>query len=62
MSFVLDRINVYLFTSNHLANLASTPFIMPCSSFKLLPAQNIFVLSAKSINLASFDTLQISLI
>ena len=48
--------------ANHLANLASTPYIMPCSYFKLLPAQNIVVSSAKSINLASFDTLQISLI
>ena len=60
MSFVFDWFNVSLFTANHLANLASTPFIMPCSSFKLLPEQNIFVSSAKkSINLASFDTLQI---
>ena len=62
MQFVFDRFNYNLFTANHLANLASTPFIIPCTSFKLLPAQNIFVSSAKSINLASFDTLQISLI
>ena len=50
ISFVFDKVNDNLFIANHIHNLASSLFNISRSSNRLLPAQNIFVSSAKIMN------------
>ena len=47
ITFVFGRFNDNLFIAKHAVIFLSTPFSIACSFFKLLLAQNIFVLSTE---------------